>query len=116
MNLDDKNFQFLDQEKQLIFYKIMKYPVPRESELFLFDEKGRSSQAEIQRLGQFQKSADFSRNKENPYMAEYRAFVQKYTRLYKSIPFVQSLYICNSMSFNALHENSDIDLFIVTKP
>lgn len=116
MDSDDKNFQFLEHEKQLIFYKIMKYPIPKESDFFLFDEKGRGDEAKIQRMNEFQKSADFSRTQENPHMAEYRAFVQKYARLYASIPFVHSLYICNSMSFNALSDKSDIDLFIVTKP
>lgn len=108
-------FQFLDQEKKLIFYKIMGYPIPRESQYFLFDEKMQTSQPNIQRIGEFEKSKDFSRHQENPYMAEYRTFIQKYRRLYKSIPFVQSIYLCNSISFNALKEDSDVDIFIVTK-
>jgi hypothetical protein len=105
----------LEQEKQLIFYRVMKYPVPRETAYFLFDEKTKASEAHIQRLGNFEKSKDFSRTVENPYMEEYRQFVEKYSWLYKSIPFVQSIYIANSMAFNAVNDNSDIDLFIVTK-
>ena len=115
MQANEKLQTTLDQEKKLIFYKIMKYPVPRESQYFLFDEKIKIEQAPIQRLGTFEKSKDFSRPVENEYMEEYRKFIEKYSWLYKSLPFIQSIYLCNSITFNALNENSDIDLFIVTK-
>lgn len=105
----------LELERQLVFYKIMKYPVPREAEYFVFDEKAKVDQVHIQRLGNFEKSKDFSRPSENPYMEEYRKWINKYSWIYKSLPFTKSIYLCNSITFNALNEHSDIDLFIVTK-
>jgi len=105
----------LELERQLVFYKIMKYPVPRDAEYFLFDEKAKMDQVHIQRLGTFEKSKDFSRPQENPYMEEYRKFINKYSWLYKSLPFIKSIYLCNSITFNALNEESDIDVFIVAK-
>lgn len=105
----------LQLERQLVFYKIMKYPVPSEAEYFLFDEKAKVDAVHIQRLGNFEKSKDFSRPVENPYMEEYRTFINKYAWLYKSLPFIKSIYLCNSITFNALKEDSDIDIFIVTK-
>ncbi|MDR2416093.1 MAG: hypothetical protein LBD75_05860 [Candidatus Peribacteria bacterium] len=49
-------------------------------------------------------------------MNDYLAEIEKYATLYKSLPFVEEIYLCNSITFNALHENSDIDLFIITRP
>jgi hypothetical protein len=49
-------------------------------------------------------------------MDEYLAEIEKYATLYKSLPFVDEIYLCNSITFNALHQNSDIDLFIITRP
>jgi hypothetical protein len=105
----------LQLERQLVFYKIMKYPVPSEAEYFVSDEKAKMDSVHIQRLGKFEKSKDFSRQVENPYMEEYRKFIHKYHWLYKSLPFIKSIYLCNSITFNALSDHSDIDLFIVTK-
>ncbi len=48
-------------------------------------------------------------------MDDFLAYITKYSRLYRSVPFIQSIYLCNSITFNALHEDSDIDIFIVTK-
>jgi hypothetical protein len=46
--------QTLNQEKQLIFYKIMKYPIPKESECFLFNEKTKEkAEPQIRRIGEF---------------------------------------------------------------
>ena len=111
-NIDLQNA--LKEEKQLIFYKIMRYPIPKDWNFFLYNEKLISSKVEIQRLGQL-KEEGLSRTSENPYLEEYRAFILKYRRLYRNIPFVKSIYLCNSISFNALHEDSDIDIFIITR-
>ncbi len=58
---------------------------------------------------------EFSREKENPYHKEYLTFVKKWSWLYKQFPFVDAIYLANSMTFNALHANSDIDLFVITQ-
>ncbi|MDR2190942.1 MAG: hypothetical protein LBP53_07410 [Candidatus Peribacteria bacterium] len=49
-------------------------------------------------------------------MNDYLSEIEKYATLYKSLPFVEEIYLCNSITFNALHEHSDIDLFIITRP
>jgi predicted nucleotidyltransferase len=49
-------------------------------------------------------------------MSAYLDHIQSYARLYRSIPFVEQIYLCNSITFNALHEGSDIDILIITKP
>ena len=44
----------LQEEKQLIFYKIMKYPIPKESDFFLFNEKIKEkAEHQIKRIGEF---------------------------------------------------------------
>ena len=93
-----------------MFYKIMKYPVPKQVEYFSEGKKERK-----------EKKADpiskqFSRTKKNPLMDAYLSEIQQLENIYKSIPFIEEIYLCNSISFNALHENSDIDLFIITRP
>ncbi|MDR0650197.1 MAG: hypothetical protein LBG59_02025 [Candidatus Peribacteria bacterium] len=49
-------------------------------------------------------------------MDDYIAEIEKYATLYKSLPFVEEIYLCNSITFNALHQDSDIDLFIIARP
>jgi len=41
--------------------------------------------------------------------------INKYMKLLKFIPFLRMVAICNNLAFSSLNENSDIDLFIVTK-
>jgi predicted nucleotidyltransferase len=40
--------------------------------------------------------------------------VEKYTKLFKYIPWVKCICICNSLAMNAANESSDIDLFVIT--
>ncbi len=94
-------------QKHLLFYQIMQYPIPRESSLFFFDSLAQ---------GRNDSSDKFSWDQKNPYMDEYTRYIWKLARLYRSVPFVQSMYLCNSITFNALSKNSDIDIFIITKP
>ena len=42
--------------------------------------------------------------------------IKKLKTTFQSIPFVQQIFLCNSISFNALDKNSDIDLFIIAEP
>jgi len=91
----------LDDNQHLIFYKIMNYDVPRHYSYFLFEKKW------------WQKQEDILRGQEFP--PDEPKYINKYSRLYKSVPFIQSIYLCNSITFNALHQDSDIDVFIVTK-
>lgn len=48
-------------------------------------------------------------------MNEFLAFLKKWKFLYCNFPFVEEIFLANSISFNALKENSDIDLFVITK-
>jgi predicted nucleotidyltransferase len=84
----------------------MGYPVPKTTGYFLEGKKQETT-----------KNADpFSRDQKNPLMNEYLQIIENYENIYKSIPFVEEIYLCNSISFNALHPESDIDLFIITQP
>ena len=98
-----------NHKDQLIFYKIMNYPIPRTPEYLLFEKKLPKP------VPHWTFNKSFSWHKKTPYMEEYASYINKFWRLYKSLPFIQSLYICNSLSFNAIKKDSDIDLFIITK-
>lgn len=95
-------------DKYLIFYKIMKYPIPKRMEYFFFDKKVNDNK----NIGI---DNSFSRNKENKHMDEYISFINTFWKLYRSIPFIKQIFLCNSITFNALKKDSDIDLFIITK-
>ena len=49
-------------------------------------------------------------------MHEYIAEIEKWRWLRRSLPFVDAIYVANSLTFNALHDDSDIDLVIITSP
>jgi hypothetical protein len=49
-------------------------------------------------------------------MDEYLKEIKRLKSTFQSIPFVEQIFLCNSISFNALDENSDIDLFIIAEP
>ncbi len=98
----------LISNKYLNFYKVMKYPIPQNMECFFFEKKNNTNT-------RFKEDCWFSRNKKNKYMDEYIEFINKYWNLYKSIPFIKEIYLCNSISFNSLKKDSDIDLFIITQ-
>lgn len=115
-NYDHSLVNTLDDQQHLIFYKIMNYEVPRHSSYFLFEKKWRKKQEDILRAQEFPPDEPkYSWDKKNPYMDDFIAYINKFSRLYRSVPFIQSIYLCNSITFNALHEDSDIDIFIVAK-
>lgn len=89
-----------------LFYDIMNYPVPFQKELFSYEEVVNTLKAP--------ESLDFSRAKPCPLMQEYVDEIDTYGRLWKSLPFVEAIYLANSITFNALHDTSDIDLCIIT--
>jgi len=92
--------------KELIFYKIMNYPVPKQKKFFYFEKENKEK---------FQIKNEFSRNEKNQFMDKFIEKINKYWKLYQSLPFVKEIFLCNSISFNALKRDSDIDLFIITK-
>lgn len=106
----------LDDNKHLIFYKIMKYDIPRHYSYFLFEKKWWDRGEDILRGQEFPPDGPkYSWTQKNPYIDDFLKYINKYKRLYRSIPFIQSIYLCNSITFNALRQDSDIDVFIVTK-
>ncbi len=88
----------------------MKYPIPDDSERFEY-----LPSTNYTKHPQIWPNKP-SRSQLNPRMDEYRQRIQQRGRVYRSLPFVEQIYLCNSLSFNALHDDSDIDLFIVTSP
>lgn len=106
----------MDNDK-LIFYDIMWYPVPSRSQVFELDEYDRfdSYQNTDQEEEEYFVDPKFSRDNCNIHMSDYLHIIHKYSRLFRSIPFVKHIYLCNSITFNALRSSSDIDILIVTK-
>ncbi len=94
------------KKSELLFYEVMNYPVPKYWEFF--------STKKIKNLPDIN-TKEFSRNIENPLMPEYRDIIQKYQNIFKKLPRIQEVYLCNSLSFNSINQESDIDLFIITK-
>jgi len=92
-----------------IFYHMMKYPVPQPQGQFAWLETSK----EVEREEQSNRSWDTA---VSPIMSEYLTYITNYARLYQSIPFVEQIYLCNSIAFNALHPESDIDIVIIAKP
>lgn len=106
----------LDDNQHLVFYKIMEYDIPRDYSYFLFEKKWWENQEAILRAQEFPPDEQkYSRDKKNPYIDDFLTYINKFKRLYRSVPFIQSIYLCNSITFNALHQDSDIDVCIVTK-
>lgn len=106
----------LNDNEHLVFYKIMKYPVPHNYQYFLFEKKTQQKQEDILRAQEFPPDEQkYSRDKKSPHMDDFLQYIAKYKRLYKTVPFIQSIYLCNSITFNAITEDSDIDICIVTK-
>ena len=89
--------------QSLIFYKAMQYPVPQNYHKFMTKKSSKK-----------RGNNTTTRQYQNPYQKEYTEYIQKKSKILQNLPFVKEIYICNSMSFNALKEGSDIDLFIVT--
>ena len=101
----------------LEFYKALNYPVPSPKAYFMHQKKQNLTDIKsTQAIHAKNDNQGFSRTKKNQYLDEYIAFIDKYHWLYRSIPGISRIYLCNSLTFNALHQNSDIDLFIVAKP
>lgn len=103
----------------LRFYEIMHYPVPKNSELYLqYSDTSDKKKVWIldNDISTPNQNQSFSREKKCPHMDEYLQEINRLQNTFKSIPFIEQIFLCNSLTFNALDKNSDIDLFIITKP
>ena len=93
------------EDRKLRFYRIMWYPIPIEKDVFLYDCKKSVKSSNL----------SFSWEEKCEWMDEYLKFINKWGGLFKNFPFVREVYLANSISFNALSSDSDIDLFVITE-
>lgn len=108
----------LSVQPYLRFYEIMKYPVPKNNELFFQYSKTEPTNANkmLKNIDEDETGDWFSRDQKSEYMDEYLKEIKRLKSTFQSIPFIEQIFLCNSISFNALDKNSDIDLFIIAKP
>lgn len=92
-------------KEEFAFYEIMKYPIPMEKELF-------STKKNNKEINEFN---NFSREQKNEYMEEYITYINKQAKIFRNLPFIKEIFLCNSITFNALNKESDIDLFFIVK-
>jgi hypothetical protein len=101
------SFQIMSSSTYL-FYDVMQYPVPFQKEFFAYEEV----------LDTVKKPGEVALSWAKPGegLEEYVAYINKLGWLWRSLPFVEAIYLANSLTFNALHTESDIDLFFVVSP
>lgn len=92
------------------FYTIMGYPTPT-----AYDHYRHLTESHTPHTTSVS-DRDFSWTTKSKQMESYLNFIHDVLPVLESIPFVSQIYLCNSISFNALHPGSDIDLCIITKP
>jgi predicted nucleotidyltransferase len=98
--------------KDIKFYNSVHYPIPDNEILYQYITE---TQNNIIQKSWKDIKTNFSWTKKSKYMDEYIDYIDKWSRLFKHIPCIRQVYLCNSITFNALHENSDIDLCIITR-
>ena len=64
--------------KNILFYKIMKYPVPKQSDIFEFQEKLNTKNTNIQNKKIKINHNDFSRNEKNKFMDRFISKINKH--------------------------------------
>ncbi len=108
----------LSIQPYLRFYEIMNYPVPKNNELFFqySDTENTNANKILKDISENNNENWFSRDQKSEYMDEYLNEIKRLKSTFQAIPFVQQIFLCNSISFNALYKDSDIDLFIIAKP
>ena len=108
----------LSVQPYLRFYEIMNYPVPKNTELFFqySDTEPTNANKLLKNIDEDEWWDSFSRDQKSEYMDEYLKEVKRLKSTFQSIPFVEQIFLCNSISFNALDKNSDIDVFIIAEP
>ena len=91
------------EDRTFRFYRIMWYPIPKNRNVFSYWLKW-----EVKEW-----LSDFAWDEKSDYLDEYLSYINKWWWLYKNFPFVREIYLANSISFNSLTSDSDIDLFVV---
>ena len=113
-----KLYKNLAIQPYLRFYEIMGYPVPKDAELFFqySDTQHTNENKLLKDTSKNKQNNSFSRDRKSKHMDEYLKEIKRLKSTFQSIPFVEQIFLCNSISFNALDENSDIDIFIIAEP
>ncbi len=115
-----KILKLLSIQPYLRFYEIMNYPVPKNAELFFqysdIEHTNANKMLKNIDVNESESWDEFSRDKKSEYMDEYLEEINRLKSTFQSIPFVEQIFLCNSISFNALDKNSDIDLFVIAEP
>lgn len=88
----------------------MDYPTPKDYNLYSYINESTHKEHSVQHV-----STAFSWETKNKYMDEYIEYINSWSWLWTHIPCIRQIYLCNSITFNALHNNSDIDICIITK-
>lgn len=117
-----------DSINRLLFYDIMWYPVPKNKEqFFLFDDKfddffdkkwywnTEKKQEKHNNISIDDSNVTYSWENKCNLTDDYISFIDKFWWLFRSLPFVQCMYLCNSVTFNHIKGTSDIDLFLICK-
>jgi len=91
------------QKPELSFYTMMQYPIPNQEHYFYYKKKSNKKKSNTQKE-KYNPETQFRRNK-----------INQYKRLRKNLPYIEHIYICDSLSFNAANKWSDIDLFFIVK-
>ena len=95
----------VNENKNMIFYDIMWYNYPDDKKYFSINEE----------LTENIKHKSIKEKKLISDTTKQENIINKYHFLYNKIPFIEHIYIANSLTFKSIHKNSDIDLFIITK-
>jgi len=82
---------------------MMKYPIPDQEQYFYYKNKY------TKKINPPQK------NIYNIATQIRKQKINKYNRLRRNLPYIEHIYLCDSISFNAADEWSDIDLFFIVK-
>jgi len=91
-----------------VFYYVMKYPLPLE------DEK-KFLKFDLKSLPDFADDSFENINPRRDILEDLIAQIKKYQHLLADIPFLKWAFVVNSISFRGVHNNSDIDLFLVVQ-
>ena len=92
------------EDKAFRFYQIMWYPIPKNRNTFAYCSKLSADK---------ERYSEFSWNEKSEYLDEYISYINKWWWIFSYFPFVKEIYLANSISFNSLSSESDIDLFVV---
>ena len=89
----------------MLFYDLMWYNYPENKEYFKINPE----------LTEWLAFYPKTKKELSTDIQSYENFINKYSKIFRYLPFIKNVYISNSVSFKSVHKNSDIDLFIVTE-